>query len=393
MPAQPRVPQLTVAQRVELVGETSVGERTEPAAVRRSARTATFQKALLLVAAGVATGALLTWATLTVMLPARELTEVAQYATAEVSFGEIQESIATAGSATWDPGAAGVNRSSGIVTAVHAQDGSELSSGSVVYEVNERPVVLATGVVPAFRDMARGINGDDVAQLQSMLTQLGFYGGDIDGEFGPQTADAVRSWQRGLGLEGTGIVLLGDLMFIPDLPAQARVDGEILFRDATLSGGERVLEGLAGAPAFYIDISAARSSLIVEGMTVQLSYVGVSWSALVGARGPGSEDGSVRLHLASVDDVPICRDECRVIPTEGNPRIDAQVIVMPVTAGLVVPSSAVWTNEKGELVVIAEDGEQHVVEVVAQARGLSLVNGVAEGQIVRVPAVPEGGAP
>lgn len=47
--------------------------------------------------------------------------------------------------------------------------------------------------------------GDDVAQLQQNLTELGFYAARIDGHYGPDTHEAVRTYQLNYGLQADGI--------------------------------------------------------------------------------------------------------------------------------------------------------------------------------------------
>ncbi len=47
--------------------------------------------------------------------------------------------------------------------------------------------------------------GDDVAQLQSQLHELGFYSHRMDGRFGPRTHDALVNYQLNSGLEDDGV--------------------------------------------------------------------------------------------------------------------------------------------------------------------------------------------
>jgi putative chitinase len=51
-----------------------------------------------------------------------------------------------------------------------------------------------------------GSTGVDVAALQTALNALGFLNGAVDGNFGPQTAQAVTAFQTGKGLTADGIV-------------------------------------------------------------------------------------------------------------------------------------------------------------------------------------------
>ncbi|WP_199622255.1 spore cortex-lytic enzyme [Paenibacillus alkalitolerans] len=54
--------------------------------------------------------------------------------------------------------------------------------------------------------MEQGDVGSDVAELQSRLQFLGFYGGNVDGAFGPGTRKAVIGFQREFGLPVDGRV-------------------------------------------------------------------------------------------------------------------------------------------------------------------------------------------
>ena len=54
--------------------------------------------------------------------------------------------------------------------------------------------------------MRTGSKGQEVKDLQTRLTGLGYYSGEIDGEFGPGTKEAVTAFQKANGLEADGIV-------------------------------------------------------------------------------------------------------------------------------------------------------------------------------------------
>lgn len=51
-----------------------------------------------------------------------------------------------------------------------------------------------------------GMTGEEIKNLQSRLLTLGYYTGDIDGQFGAVTKDAVLTFQRINGLDADGIV-------------------------------------------------------------------------------------------------------------------------------------------------------------------------------------------
>lgn len=56
------------------------------------------------------------------------------------------------------------------------------------------------------RNLVVGSRGDDVKWVQGMLSDLGFFIGDITGYFGPLTRDAVRAFQADRGLPRVGEV-------------------------------------------------------------------------------------------------------------------------------------------------------------------------------------------
>lgn len=56
------------------------------------------------------------------------------------------------------------------------------------------------------RDLMQGSHGSDVDELQGRLRLLGYYWGNIDGDFGWKTYWAVRTFQYNFGMEVTGYV-------------------------------------------------------------------------------------------------------------------------------------------------------------------------------------------
>jgi cell wall-associated NlpC family hydrolase len=54
--------------------------------------------------------------------------------------------------------------------------------------------------------LAEGAEGQQVEHLQQLLQQLGLDPGTIDGQFGPNTAEAVRRYQEHCGLAADGVV-------------------------------------------------------------------------------------------------------------------------------------------------------------------------------------------
>jgi len=111
-----------------------------------------------------------------------------------------------------------VNYRQGTITLL-PEEGRVLRPGAVLYTVNEKPVVLLSGIQPAWRPLAHGVSdGRDVRQLEQNLRALGYDAGRelvIDEQFSASTTAAVERWQADLELEATGRVELGDIVFLP----------------------------------------------------------------------------------------------------------------------------------------------------------------------------------
>jgi peptidoglycan hydrolase-like protein with peptidoglycan-binding domain len=53
--------------------------------------------------------------------------------------------------------------------------------------------------------LSNGSQGEKVAELQKRLQALGYYTGEIDGQFGPGTREAVVAFQKNNGLDADGL--------------------------------------------------------------------------------------------------------------------------------------------------------------------------------------------
>lgn len=81
------------------------------------------------------------------------------------------------------------------------QEGATLREGSVLMQVNGRPVFVLRGPVPMYRALGPGTSGDDVKQLQGALRRLGHDPGAVSGNYRQGTAGAVTQWYRGKGFQ------------------------------------------------------------------------------------------------------------------------------------------------------------------------------------------------
>ncbi|VXB68771.1 peptidoglycan-binding protein [Plantibacter sp. T3] len=115
----------------------------------------------------------------------------------------------------------------GIVTAVPAP-GSTVALGGTLYAVDNVPVTLLHGPLPAWRAFESGMgDGPDVQQLEQSLAALGYFDREPDGEFAASTARAIERWQKALGVEETGRLELGSIVFMPGDVRIASVDAAV----------------------------------------------------------------------------------------------------------------------------------------------------------------------
>ncbi len=110
-----------------------------------------------------------------------------------------------------------VNQGQGTLTGLPSV-GTVVREGQSLYSVDGSPVVLLYGRVPAWRSLASGMTGRDVAELNADLAALGYASraslSPAD-YFGVATATALTVLQARLGLPQTGTLPLGQAVFLP----------------------------------------------------------------------------------------------------------------------------------------------------------------------------------
>jgi len=349
----------------------------------------------LLLLALVAVGAGGFWAGRVALAPPEDpLGDFAEPVTYTVVEQTLGQSLQFAAVAEWTTVPLGRAWASGVVTSVAVAAGDEVTAGDVLFSVNLRPVVIGLGEVPAFRDLAAGDTGADVAQLETLLAELGFFDGTPNATFDAATTAAVRAWQRALGVTDDGIVRQGDVLYAPSLPVRV-LPTESLLVGAPLSGGEVVLARLAAEPSIVIPLTPDQRNLVPLSGAVRLTHPGGTWEAVIARAAENNDQGIERLDLvlAAPDGGPVCGAACaEAIPATGRTSFPAEIVVVPATTGPVVPTAAIVTDAGGGQSVELADGTTVPITVVVSTGGLAVVNGVEPDDVLRLPfSAPPGG--
>lgn len=101
----------------------------------------------------------------------------------------------------------------GTVTALPGA-GSVIDRGGELFRIDNQPVALFFGALPMWRPFSAGMDdGPDVLQLEQNLAALGYFDREPDTEFAASTADAIEEWQEALGLQETGSIEPGRIVF------------------------------------------------------------------------------------------------------------------------------------------------------------------------------------
>ena len=71
--------------------------------------------------------------------------------------------------------------------------------------VSRDPALITPTPAPTQINMTNGSTGESVAELQQILKNLGYYTGEVDGQYGSGTRAAVRTFQAQHGLDSDGV--------------------------------------------------------------------------------------------------------------------------------------------------------------------------------------------
>jgi hypothetical protein len=257
----------------------------------------------------------------------------------------------------------------------------------VLYRVNDRPVLLLCGAVPAYRDVHEGDAGRDVRQLNRNLHLAGK-------RFTGRTKAALERLQRRKGLDATGKLALGDAVFFPRPLRIAKLAGEL---GGAARPGVQIAQATADALHVRVDLDASQQGEVKRGDRAEVTLPGNTSAkgrvARLGrvAQAPRGKDADAAAAATvaafiSLDDPGAARG------LESAP-VQVDVMTKGVESALSVPVTALVGKAGGGLAVevVRAGGQRELVAVRAglfdDAHGRVEVEGaLRQGEHVVVPS-------
>ncbi|MEX0865620.1 MAG: peptidoglycan-binding protein [Acidimicrobiia bacterium] len=250
------------------------------------------------------------------------------------------------------------------MTEVLVEEGQTVEEGAALLAVNGTRRFVLQGLFPPYRDLAPGLSGPDVAQLQEALVRLGYAVGR-PGVFDWATERAVRSMFRDRGVklvideEQGGVMIEREwFIFVPELPSQVATSGlriGVDLRNAalpllTLSNGD--LRAVAVVDTGLI-------SDLTPGRVVEIASGSTSFKAEVVALIPASvaEATSSTIVMEFLDEPPADWRGLNVRVTAVFERSPGPVLAVPVSAIYADASTQSYVRRVGP------DGRQERIDV------------------------------
>lgn len=266
--------------------------------------------------------------------------------------------------------------------------GAVIEPGEVVYKLDEAPVVLLTGDVPVTRSLSTSADdGPDIRRLEENLVALGYDpAGEltVDEHYSSATAAAVERWQEDLGLELTGQVALGTVVFAP---GAIRIGEHLVDVGTRVSDGDPILELASTVRELSFGVEAERVHPLAVGEPVQIRLpdgaVIRGTITSISTDGDVGGDGLSHVVTGTVDD--------EVSSSLSEISVDVSVSVPVATSAVVVPAAAIVALDSGgyALEVVDPPGSSRFVPVDVGGTADRWVevagDGIVEGAIVIAP--------
>ena len=199
--------------------------------------------------------------------------------TATVDRGRLSDMVSQYGILTYRARSEGspyavINRAGGTYTELPSA-GDKVECGGVLYRVNNHPVLLLCGPMPAYRSLSEGASGPDVAALNANLVHLGYATrtqlDPSSHDFSSATAAALKKLQSKLGEDQTGSLALGQAVFLPESVRIATVTGEL---GGTAQPGAQVLDATSDTLEVQLALDPSQQGEVKTGDRAQITLPG-----------------------------------------------------------------------------------------------------------------------
>ena len=190
--------------------------------------------------------------------------------TATVQEGKLSAAVSQDGTLTYRARPDGspfsaINHARGTYTEL-PEVGDKVDCGGVLYRVDDRPVLLLCGTVPAYRALHVGDAGRDVRQLNRNLHVRG--AGDA---FTAKTKEALEALQRRKGVHVTGALALGDAVFLPEAVRIAKVTGQL---GGSARPGAQALNATSDTLHVQVNLDPSEQGQVKRGDRAQITLPG-----------------------------------------------------------------------------------------------------------------------
>jgi peptidoglycan hydrolase-like protein with peptidoglycan-binding domain len=291
-----------------------------------------------------------------------------------------------------DTTAVNAGKLSGTLTALAAPDAT-VKRGEPLYKVDNTPVVLLYGTLPAYRDLTVGTEGPDVQEFEQNLKDLGYTGFTVDTKYNEATASAVRKWQKANGLKETGTVELGRVYYAP---GEVRVDTDKAAVGDASQPGQAVLTYTDTTRVISVDLEVADAPLARAGtqVTVKLPSGTTVPGKVVKTRtyiDPGKDSGGGAATPTTKVKATVAPDDATALTGLDQASVDVRFTASRRENVLTVPVAALLAlAEGGYGVQVVEGTGTRIVPVetglFANGRVEVAGNGLAEGMTVGMPS-------
>ena len=289
--------------------------------------------------------------------------------TGKVERGELSSMVSLNGTLTYRARPDGspysaINQASGIYTSL-PDEGDKVRCGDVLYRVDDAPVVMLCGTVPAYRDLSIGDEGSDVRQLNRNLHKLGYDTAAGDKEFTWKTREALEDLQHDKGFdEETGELDNGDAVVLPGPGRLSKVAGEL---GGPARPGGPVAQLTSDTLEVQVELDASQRGDVKQGDRVQITLPGNRAAKgeveRVGrvARPVGKDDGAG----AAVIPAYISLDEPKQARGLDRAPVQVDIVTEGVKSALSVPVVALVGKSGGGFAVevVRAGGRRELVAV------------------------------